>query len=231
MEGMTFASTSLPHPAAAFAERTFDAVLFDMDGTLVNSTPAVERAWRRWAAEERVTERDLAGSHGQPAAQIVARVLPPERFAAALERIVRYELTDVDDVVPLPGATEALAALPHGRAAIVTSCTGPLAAARIAAAGLDAPAHIVTIDDVEHGKPHPAPFREGARRLGFAPERCLVVEDAPAGLAAGRGAGCATLAVAGTHALDVLEADAGVPHLAHVRFELRAEGVAVVAAT
>lgn len=227
---MTFASTSLPHPSSAFAGRTFDAVLFDMDGTLVDSTPAVERAWRRWAQEERITAQELAGSHGQPAAQIIARVLPADRFTTALERIVRYELTDVDGVVPLPGAVEALAALPHGRAAIVTSCTGPLAAVRIEAAGLVAPGHVVTIDDVEHGKPHPAPFLEGARRLGFDPERCLVVEDAPAGLAAGRAAGCATLAVAGTHALDVLEADAGVPDLAHVRFELRDGGVAVAAA-
>lgn len=225
---MTFAT--LQHPAAVFAGRTFDAVLFDMDGTLVDSTPAVERAWRRWAGEEGLELSALANSHGQPAAQIIARVLPPERFAAALERIVNYELTDLDGVVPLPGAIAALAALPHERAAIVTSCTGPLAAVRIEAAGLDAPAQVITIDDVDHGKPDPAPFLEGARRLGADPARCLVVEDAPAGLAAGRAAGCTTLAVAGTHALDVLDADAGVPDLGHVRFEVRDGGVVVAAA-
>jgi sugar-phosphatase len=225
---MTFAT--LQHPATAFAGRTFDAILFDMDGTLVDSTPAVERAWRRWAAEEGLELSALANSHGQPAAQIVARVLPPERFAASLERIVDYELTDLDGVVPLPGAIAALASLPHERAAIVTSCSGPLAAVRIEAAGLDAPAQVVTIDDVDHGKPDPAPFLEGARRLGADPARCLVVEDAPAGLAAGRAAGCATLAVAGTHALEVLDADAYAPDLAHVRFEVRDGGVVVAAA-
>ncbi|ADB51737.1 HAD-IA family hydrolase [Conexibacter woesei] len=218
------------HLAPLFDGRTFDAVLFDLDGTLIDSTASVERAWTRWAAEEGVARERLRGSHGMPAAEIVARLLPPERAAAAFQRILDYEVTDVAGIVPRPGTAAALASLPAGRAAIVTSCTRALAAARGGAAGLVAPAAVVTIDDVERGKPDPAPFLAGARILGVAPERCLAVEDAPAGLASARAAGCTTLAVDGTHALDALDADAAVPDLSHVRFVTGPDGVAVLSA-
>ncbi|MFC7658386.1 HAD-IA family hydrolase [Pseudonocardia benzenivorans] len=128
---------------------------------------------------------------------------------------------------PLPGAVEALRAC--SRAAIVTSCTRALARARIAAAGLPAPAVVVTADDVTAGKPDPEPFLLAAEHLQVAAARCLVVEDAPAGLAAARAAGMATLAVAGTHALADLDADAGVPDLSHVRFASGPTGIRVAA--
>jgi mannitol-1-/sugar-/sorbitol-6-phosphatase len=130
----------------------------------------------------------------------------------------------------LPGAVEALAALPAGRAAVVTSCTRLLAHARIEAAGLVAPGVVVTASDVTHGKPDPEPFVLGARRLGADPARCLVVEDAPAGLQAGRAAGAATLAVVTTHPAGDLDADVVVPSLADVRFRTGPDGVRVVAA-
>lgn len=216
-----------PDPVEAFAGRTFDAVLFDLDGTLVDSTASVERAWLRWAREEHVEIARMQGSHGMPAAEIVIRLLPEERHASAIARIMDYEVNDVEGTLPRPGSVEALASLPPERLAIVTSCTGPLLAARAGAAGLTLPATTVTADDVSRGKPDPEPFRLGAQRLGFAPARCLAVEDAPAGLTAARAAGCATLAVDGTHALDQLDADASIANLSLLRFAVDGDGIRV----
>lgn len=219
------------HSSPLFGDRTFDAVLFDLDGTLIDSTAAVERAWTRWALEEGISRERLNGSHGMPAAEIVARLLPAEQVEASFRRILGYEVADVAGIVPRPGTVAALASMPVGRAAIVTSCSRTLATARIgAAAGLVPPAAVVTSDDVARGKPDPEPFLTGARLLGFAPERCLVVEDAPAGLTAGRAAGCATLAVDGTHELHLLDADAAVADLSRVRFVTGPGGIAVLAA-
>lgn len=212
---------------ADLRDMRFQAVLFDMDGTLVDSTAAVERCWRAWAREHGVDPAALAGSHGRPAVEIIADVLDAVRVPAALARIIALEIADTDGVVALPGAVEALRALPEGTAAIVTSCTRDLAAVRIAAAGLPAPAVLVTADDVTAGKPDPEPFLRAARRLGADPARCLVVEDAPAGLAAGRAAGATTLAVAGTHRLDQLTADAHAPDLSRVRFAGTGGGITV----
>ncbi|ODU03935.1 MAG: phosphatase [Pseudonocardia sp. SCN 72-86] len=198
-----------------------------MDGTLVDSTPAVARCWARWADEHHVPTAVLANTHGRPAAEIVADVLPTDQVPAALARIIALELADTDGVVPLPGALDALRATTP--AAIVTSCTRDLARARIAAAGLPAPAVLVTADDVRAGKPDPEPFLLAARHLGVDPARCLVVEDAPAGLAAGRAAGATTLAVAGTHDLTALVADAHAPDLSHVRFLSSPTGIRAAA--
>ena len=212
-------------------DQVFDAVLFDMDGTLIDSTPAVRRAWAVWGEEQGLAPADLLGHHGMPSAQVVAKLLPAERRAAATDRINELELTDVHDIVVLPGAAEALSALRDARNAIATSCTVPLARARIGAAGLQPPSVLVTVDDVARGKPAPDPFLEAARRLGVPPERCLVVEDAPMGLTAARAAGCFTLAVTTTTPPDELDADAVVPDLAAVRFEVVGEGIRVVPAS
>lgn len=208
-------------------DRTFDAVIFDMDGTLVDSTPAVKRAWTTWAIEHQITAEQLMGHHGKPSAGVVRSLVAADRQEAAVARINELELADVHDIVVLPGAAEALAALETARTAIATSCDRPLAAARIAAAGVVAPDVVVTVDDVERGKPHPDPFLEAARRLGVPPERCLVVEDAPAGLAAAHAAGCATLAVQTTTDPADLSADATVPDLSHVTWTVEGNGVRV----
>jgi mannitol-1-/sugar-/sorbitol-6-phosphatase len=202
--------------------RDFAAVLFDMDGTLIDSTPVVLRSWVRWAQEEGLDPARLAHSHGIPARGIVEALLPAERVDAAVTRIEQIELGDTEGITVLPGAAAALLALQGGHSAIVTSCTRPLAAARIDATGLVAPSLVVTASDVERGKPHPDPFLLAARRLGADPADCLVVEDAPGGLTAARSAGCATLAVTTTTAPADLDADAVVATLADVRF--RAEG-------
>jgi sugar-phosphatase len=207
------------------ADQVFDAVIFDMDGTLIDSTPAVLRTWTAWAYEHGLTPADLTGFHGIPSAGVVRLVLPAERHDAAIARINELEITDLEGIVVLPGAAEALAALRNARNAIATSCTVPLAWARIEAAGLIPPSVLVTADDVQRGKPAPDPFLEAARRLGVPPERCLVVEDAPAGLEAARAAGCATLAVTTTTSADELVADAVVGTLADVRFVVTDAGM------
>jgi mannitol-1-/sugar-/sorbitol-6-phosphatase len=214
----------------ALRGRSFAAVLFDLDGTLVDSTAAVVRTWLAWAAERGVAPERLQGYHGVPALQIVRDLVPEGEVQAASARINELELLDVRGITVLPGAAEALAALPAGRCAIVTSCTSSLAAARVGATRLDAPDVIVTADDVQHGKPHPEPYLLGAERLGVPPERCLVVEDAPSGLLAARAAGMATLAVTTTTPVEQLNADVVITTLADVAFESGPDGVRVAAA-
>ena len=158
-------------------DRVFDAVLFDMDGTLVDSTASVYRAWAAWAVEHGVPEAQMRGHDGIPAASIVAKFLPEDERAAGLLRINELELDDTDGLLVLPGAAEALAALVDAPNAIATSCTMPLALARIASSGLVAPTVLVTADQTAHGKPAPDPYLLAAERLGVDPTRCLVVED------------------------------------------------------
>jgi sugar-phosphatase len=213
----------MPRSQGTLEGRTFAAVLFDMDGTLVDSIPVVIRSWVRWAKEEGVDPRRLAGFHGVPARGVISALLPPERVDAAFERIEAIEIADTDDLTVLPGALDALAALdgvPGGRqrCAIVTSCTRPLAEVRIAATRLPAPSVVVTASDVTRGKPSPDPFLLAAARLGVDAADCLVVEDAPGGLEAGRAAGCSTLAVTTTTSAADLVADRVVGTLADVRF-------------
>ncbi|MET1005996.1 MAG: HAD-IA family hydrolase [Propionibacteriaceae bacterium] len=209
------------------ADLEFEAVIFDMDGTLIDSTPAVERAWTTWAEEHGLTRADLAGNHGVPSAGVVRMFIPAEQQETAIARINALELEDVAGIVVLPGAAEALASLVNAKNAIATSCTMPLAKARIAAASLVPPSVLVTADMVKRGKPAPDPFLEAARRLGVDPTRCLVVEDAPAGLEAARAAGCYTLAVVTTTSRDDLIADAVVDDLAAVTFDVTETGIRV----
>jgi sugar-phosphatase len=219
--------TSLPIDLGVLSGRVFAAVLFDMDGTLIDSTPAVNRSWSRWAQEFGVNLTSLDGMHGIPAAQVLGAMVAPERLQEAAARIEEIEIADVEGILVLPGAAEALAALPAGRGAIVTSCTRPLAVARIAATGLQAPAVVVTADQVPLGKPDPAPYLLAAEKLGVDPADCLVVEDAPAGLAAGLAAGSFRLALSTTHTADQLEADAIVADLASVRFVSETGGIRI----
>lgn len=201
-------------------ERSFAAVIFDMDGTLVDSTPAVVRSWMTWAQERGIPAERLLGWHGVPAASIVTALVPPEEVDDALARITELEVGDVADIVVLPGVLDAFDALVGAHFAIATSCTRDLADARIGAAQLPSPEVVVTVDDVTHGKPDPEPFLTAAARLGVDPADCLVVEDAPMGLQAARSAGCATLAVTTTTPAEELEADLVVTDLSQVRFEV-----------
>jgi sugar-phosphatase len=209
------------------ANREFEAVIFDLDGTLIDSTPAVLRSWATWTREHGLSPEDHAVYHGVPSASVVRALLPADRHDAAITRINELEIADVADIVVLPGAVEALEALRDARNAIATSCDTRLAKARIAAARLEPPSVLVTADDIAHGKPAPDPFLVAARRLHVDPANCLVVEDSPMGLQAARAAGCATLAVITTTPAEELMADAVVNTLADVRFEVTPDGIRV----
>ncbi|WP_422647118.1 HAD-IA family hydrolase [Actinoalloteichus caeruleus] len=204
------------------------ALLLDLDGTLVDSTPAVDRCWKRWCQEHGVDPTGLADLHGLRSADAVAAVLPPERVAPALERLDELELADLDDVVALPGAAEVLAAGGGDRAAIVTSAGRALAGKRLAAAGLRAPRVLVTADDVTRGKPDPEPYLTASRLLGVPAEDCLVVEDAAAGVAAARAAGMRSVGVGTIPDVGALPADLVVSTLTELRWARRDGGVEVV---
>ncbi|QCV96018.1 HAD family hydrolase [Acidipropionibacterium acidipropionici] len=202
----------------------FEAVLFDSDGTLIDSTAVVERCWARWTAEFGVDPADAR--HGVPVIEIVNELIEPARRSRALARIRELELGDIDGVVPMPGAVDALRALDAATSAIATSCDRDLMEVRIAASRIPAPPVVITRTDVEHGKPSPDPWLLAASRLGADPARCLVVEDSQAGLDAARAAGCATLALRTTTSGD-LDADAVVDDLSWVRFTKESDGVHV----
>ena len=166
------------------------ALLFDMDGVLIDSTPAVARVWRQWAIERGFDPEEVVHkAHGRPSLSTVRDYLPDADHLAENREIERREMEDLDGVVPWPGALGLLDALPKDRWAIVTSCTRPLAELRLKVAGLPRPDCFVTSDDIIHGKPAPDPYRKGAEMLGFPPEECLVVEDVPAGVLSGQAAG------------------------------------------
>jgi sugar-phosphatase len=183
------------------------ALLFDMDGVLINSIPAVERVWSRWAAERDFNVHEvLRHAHGRPSIATLRDLLPDADHEAENRIIEQAEIDDVEGIVPLPGVKELLAALPHDRWAIVTSCTRPLAEVRIRAAGLPTPELIITANEIMHGKPNAEPYLKGAAGLGFSPVQCIVVEDALAGVASGRNAGARVIAFTTTASIDDLVA-------------------------
>lgn len=185
------------------------ALLFDMDGVLINSTPAVTRVWRRWALEHGFnSEEVVARAHGRPSLTTVREYLPNADHEAENREVERREIEDLEGVIPLPGALELLASLPQDRWTIVTSCTRPLAEVRIRAAGLPLPKKLITSNDIIHGKPHPDPYLKGASVLGFPAANCIVVEDVPAGVRAGKAAGAKVVGFTTTVGEAVLQ-DAG----------------------
>lgn len=171
-------------------------VLFDLDGVLVDSTPAVARVWTIWAKKHGFDADEVVRqAHGKPSLATIRELLPHADHDAENREVERGEIEDVEGVIPLPGALELLQKLPQDRWAIATSCTRTLAEVRIRAAGLPLPRNLVTSSDVQRGKPDPEPYLKAAKILGFAPADCIVVEDAPAGLRAGKAAGSRVLAL------------------------------------
>jgi mannitol-1-/sugar-/sorbitol-6-phosphatase len=186
-----------------------EAVLFDLDGVLVDSTPAVARVWTEWARKHGFDpEETVRQAHGRPSIATIRELLPNADDEAENQIVEQMEIEDLEGVVPLPGALELLRVLPLERWAVITSCTKPLAHARIRAAGLPLPRFLVTANDIQHGKPHPEPYLKGAEMLGVPAKDCLVIEDAPAGIRAGKAAGASVLAVRTTES-DALLAAAG----------------------
>lgn len=198
-------------------------VLFDLDGVLVDSTPAVARVWAIWARRHGFDADEVVRrAHGRPSIATIRELLPEGNHEAENVEVQRAEIEDLDGVIPLPGALELLRALPAERWVIATSCTRPLAQVRIRAASLPEPKYLITSTDVVHGKPNPEPYLKAAKILGLAPTECLVIEDAPAGIRAGKAAGARVFALRTTAAdpeLTAAGADWIADDLASLRFE------------
>ena len=171
------------------------ALLFDMDGVLIDSTPAVARVWRRFALEHGLDPNEVVRrAHGRPSIATVRDYFPGANQEGMSRELERQEMEDLDGVVPLPGSLELLNRLPAARWTIVTSATRPLAELRLRTAGLPVRRRIVTADDIENSKPHPEPYLKVAASLGFPPSECIVVEDVPAGIQSGKAAGARVIA-------------------------------------
>lgn len=185
------------------------ALLFDLDGVLIDSTPAVSRVWSHWAREHGFDpEEVVAHAHGRPSLATVRKYLPTSDHEAENREVERREIEDVAGVVLLRGARDLLQNLPPERWTIATSCTRALAEVRLRAAGLPTPERLVTSTDVTQGKPHPEPFLKAAARLGFPASDCVVLEDVGAGIRAGKAAGSRVIALR-TTAQDKELRDAG----------------------
>jgi sugar-phosphatase len=171
-------------------------LLFDMDGVLVDSTPAVARVWSVWARKYGLDPETVVKlAHGRPSISTIRELLPRADHDAEDREVERMEIADVKDIVALPGAAQLLHSLTADRYAIVTSATRALAEVRLRAAGFSIPEHLVTARDVPRGKPYPDPYLKGAQLLGVQPAECVVVEDAPSGIRAGKAAGAPVVAL------------------------------------
>jgi mannitol-1-/sugar-/sorbitol-6-phosphatase len=198
-----------------------DALIFDLDGVLVDSTPCIERQMRRWAAEHGLDATAvLKLAHGRRTVETIRLAAPhldAEVEAAAIEAA---EAADTEGVVDMPGARALLATLPATVWAIATSNTRRTAIMRLHHTGLPIPRVLISAEAVQQGKPHPEAYLLAAAQLGVEPRRCVVVEDAPAGISAGRAAGMVVLALVGTHAAHQLrQAHAVIEQLAHLCIE------------
>lgn len=181
-------------------------LLFDMDGVLISSIGSVRRSWRKWAKMYGVPDADnYEVPHGMRAIEIVRSLRPDIDAQAGLDAIEDIEVEDIDDLVILPGVKKLLESLPKDRWAIVTSATKRLTVRRLEVAGLPLPERLITADMVEKGKPDPEPYMRGAALLGFSNAECIVVEDAPSGVGAGKAAGSRVLGVLGTHTQEELD--------------------------
>ncbi|MFI0367997.1 HAD-IA family hydrolase [Actinomadura sp. 1N219] len=194
------------------------AVLFDVDGTLVDSTPLVERAAREWAAEYGIDPDEfLSDAHGRRTVDRVADFLPPKEVHDATARLDALEAVRTDGITALPGAVDLLANMNGLPCAFVTSMDRAQLKLRTEVAGVPVPQVVVTAEDVPTGKPDPSGYLKAARSLGVDPSDCIVIEDAPAGIAAGRAAGATVLAVTTSHDSAVLTgADRIIHYLTHV---------------
>lgn len=205
-----------------------DAVLFDLDGVLIDSTSCIVRHWKEWADQHGFdVDKILQVAHGIRTIETIKRVAPNLDAEMESEQFTANEIVDTVGVVAIEGASRLLKALPEDALAIVTSGSSELARARLIQAGLPIPRVLVTSDDVIHGKPAPEPYLVGAKRLGIAVERCVVVEDAPAGIEAGRKAGMRVIGINATHKREELfesGAEIVIDHLANLNIQEIANG-------
>ena len=205
------------------------AVLFDMDGVLLDSRPIVERTWRRWADRHGLSPEPLLKiAHGRRTWDTLRAAAPRLATIDEVAWLDAAELEDLDGIRPIPGAAALVDSLPADRWTVVTSAGRELATRRLAAVGITLPAHAVPSEDVPRGKPAPDGYLLAAARLGVRAGDCLVVEDTPPGIEAGRAAGARVVAVLSTHPRPALAAaHYVVPDLRSVRATLAGSGIAI----
>ena len=202
------------------------AILFDLDGVLVDSTRAVDREWREWARRKGIDgDAVMAIAHGVRTLEVIRRVAPHLDAEAEAAAIENHEAHDQKGVSVMPGAADLVRSIPDGRWGVVTSGSRLLASARLRFCGLPVPKVLITADDVTHGKPDPEPYLKGAQGMGLSPAECLVIEDAPAGIQAARAGGMTVIGITSTYAADALtHADAVIGKLGQIQVSLNGEG-------
>jgi mannitol-1-/sugar-/sorbitol-6-phosphatase len=208
---------------------TCQAILFDLDGTLVDSATRVERLWIDWSRRRGIDTRSLLEiMHGRRADETIRLVAPHLSAQDEYRLLEAEEIADMEDVRPYPSAEELLGSLLPPQWAIVTSGTKRVAEARIRHVNLPKPEVFITADDVKAGKPAPDGYLLAASRLNVKPSECVVIEDAPAGIQAGISAGMRVIAVASTLTSEVLtQADVAVRHLAKIKLLNTAHGIQI----
>jgi mannitol-1-/sugar-/sorbitol-6-phosphatase len=206
----------LPQPVSMIKKSmtTFlcSAILFDLDGVLVNSTGSVDRQWRAWARERGIDEEKvIAIAHGVRAVEVIRAVAPQLDAIGEVRALEKREAADHKGVAVMPGAVDLVRTIPEGRWGVVTSGSRELASERLRLAGISVPETLVTAEDVVNGKPHPEPYLKGAKLLGVTPQDCLVIEDAPAGIRSAHAGGMKVIGFASTYGKEKLtDADAVV---------------------
>jgi len=203
------------------------AILFDLDGVLVDSTQAVERVWRKWAAQHKLDPQlVLEHAHGRRTIETIRIVAPQLDADAETGNVEEMEIADKEGIIAIPDAADLLRSLPSDRFNIVTSATRALASARLRYAGLPVPERLISADDVTEGKPSPEPYLKGAAALRIAPADCVVFEDTPAGVESARASGMRVIALTSTYSADELKAaDAVLDSLVHIQAELQKDGL------
>ncbi|HEX3353553.1 MAG TPA: HAD family hydrolase [Terriglobales bacterium] len=197
------------------------AILFDLDGVLMDSTGSVTRQWSLWAREQNIDPQVVVEiAHGVRTIEVVRRLAPHLDAEAEVKRLEKREADDQEGVSVMPGAADLLKSIPQGRWCVVTSGTRYLATARLRLGQLPIPEVLVSADDVSRGKPDPQPYLMGAKLLGMNPAECLVIEDAPAGIRAAHAGGMKAIAITSTYPAPALaEAEAVVQRLAQIRVD------------
>ena len=204
-------------------------VLFDLDGVLVDSRAVVERTWLKWIARHGLVIPDIVRrSHGRRSIDTLRELAPALPLDAEVAWLEATELSDTEGLVALPGALEAFGGLPDHRCAIVTSGGRALARMRLGATGFPDRKVLIAAEDVRVGKPSPEGYELAAARLGLDPRDCVVIEDTPAGISAGRAAGAMTVALTTTFPASALvDADTIVPSLASLRITQGHDGIEI----
>ncbi|WP_432720155.1 HAD-IA family hydrolase [Jeongeupia wiesaeckerbachi] len=208
----------------------FDALFFDMDGTLIDSTPCVERIWRNWAGEHDIdADHLIANMHGVRGVDVISRFAPNADLQTEFDKLLQRELTDMDGTIAITGIAERLAELRGVRVAIVTSAPRPLAQSKLEYCGLTPPDFMVCAEDIANGKPSPDPYLAGASHFGVEPTRSLAFEDAPNGVRSAKAAGMTVIALTTSHTAEELaEADLLIRDWHDLRFQAEADGSVTV---